>query len=310
MKSLIKILLGLTLLICYSVFAQDGKLKYKQEVGFYDFGDFSAVRSNENYKEVWLEKAMLDVTADMSKSDNPQFAEVLRKLELINYVKYEFSSSTMTFTDNKIKQISNDLEKKNWEKLIATINNENTSEIYIIRSDDKIAGLVTLSKKNKNASFINIVGDIDLANISKLSKSLNLSELTDVEENEPYVSKELPGISWKRLKRTKENFFRNSYTFQIYKNNKPSYHIDVFEQNYSSIEHMLIYRISAEQKDWKATATITVESIVRNPRNTFYFDNYTQVKNFYDPLANEFFTVYSFYDALNLALEQFLLNNK
>lgn len=78
----------------------------------------------------------------------------------------------------------------------------------------------------------------------------------------------------------------------------------------SNIEDMLIYRISAEQKDRKATATITVESIVLNPRNTFYFHNYTHVKNFYDPLSKEFFTVYSFYDALNLALEQYLLNNK
>lgn len=310
MKFQIKILFMFMLFGAVMIYPQDAKSKYKQEIGFYDFGDFSAVRSSENYKEVWLEKTMLEVTADMSKDDNPQLSEVLEKLRLINYVKYEISNSNSSLTENKISQTIEDLEKKNWEKLISTVDKDNSSEIFLIRSGDKIAGLVTLSKKEEIASFVNIVGDIDLKNLSKLSESLNIPELNDVDANELYVSKELPGLSWKRLKRTKHNFFKNSYTFQIYENEKPLRQIDIFVLNSSMAEHTIVYRISKDYDDWKATETITVESSARNPRNMFFYDNYDQVKNFFDPLANEFFTVYSFYDALNLSLEQYLLNNK
>ncbi|MGE5457643.1 MAG: DUF4252 domain-containing protein, partial [Methanococcaceae archaeon] len=83
---------------------------------------------------------------------------------------------------NKIKNIDNDLTNKNWDRIVRSKSGKETANIYIKTGNNgRVVGLVVTNfQKGGEAAFVNIVGNIDMESISKLSGKFDLPSLNHI----------------------------------------------------------------------------------------------------------------------------------
>ncbi len=175
-----KIFFAAVLFFTATLFAQ--KFDYSKEAGYVDFGNLSVFENSETVTEVLIEKNLLNMVAKMSKSEEPDLFKLLAGLKLIKVNVYEVDSLTFTKAADKVEKLSNELSSDGWDRLVRTKGkNENASVLIKTQGENNIVGLVVMSvDKNGEATFVNIVGKIDLETIGSLSGKFDIPELNNI----------------------------------------------------------------------------------------------------------------------------------
>jgi len=147
-------------------------------VGQIDFADLSA-HYGEPKVEINLGSALMSMVGVFAKSEDPELAEVLSKLEFIKVRVYSLNGK-MDKANTTIDKISKKLRTDNWDTLVTVNNQEENQKVRIFSkmTNDIIDGIVVMvvspEKSGGEAVFINIVGEIDPAKISKVTKTLDV----------------------------------------------------------------------------------------------------------------------------------------
>ncbi|MGE5465522.1 MAG: DUF4252 domain-containing protein [Syntrophothermus sp.] len=163
-----------------SSFAQYGD--YKKEPGYIEFGDLTSFESGEKVTEVMLDERLLKLAAGFTHKEDPQLQTLLSGLKLVKVNTFEVSDKNEDGLLNKMKSIDNELTNKKWDRIVKTRDKKENTNVYIkTNSDNTVVGLVvTTFQRNGEAAFINIVGNIDLESISKLSNNFNIPSLDSI----------------------------------------------------------------------------------------------------------------------------------
>ncbi len=167
-----------------AVFAQ--KEDYTKEPGYFNFGDFSMIKNNEPITEITIEEPLLKMVAKMAGEKNPGLADLISSIKLIKASEYEVTISNKEQLADKIETLDKELASKKWERIVKTKSKSSYANIYV-KSDGNngYAGLViTAIEKDNKASFVNIVGNIDLATIGKLSEKFNLPAMDSLKHKD------------------------------------------------------------------------------------------------------------------------------
>ncbi len=148
---------------------------HAQEAGYIDFNDLSSTYG-EAKVEINLSKALIGMVGAFSQEEDPEVAEMLEKIQSITVRVYNLEGkpsvafSTITEVTKKIRALK-------W-KPIVSVNQENEKvRIFTKTTNGIMDGLVVMAVDEKGpgeAVFINIVGQIDPAKISKITKSLDI----------------------------------------------------------------------------------------------------------------------------------------
>lgn len=144
------------------------------KIDFDDLSDFYG----EPKVEVNLSTAMLGLVAAFAAQEEPEFAELAAAIESIKIRVYSLNGETkkaMTMVDTVSKKI----RKDNWEPIVS-VNEENEKiRIFTRMTNEVMDGLVVMVVDSQDdqgeAVFINIVGEIDPAKLSTLTKSLDIN---------------------------------------------------------------------------------------------------------------------------------------
>lgn len=177
MKKLISLFIFCAAVLFSNSFAQN--TDYKKEPGYIEFGDLSSLETGDKVTEVLLDERLLKLAAGVSKKDNQDLKNLLSGLKLIKVNSFGVSSKNESRIITRMNTIDADLTGKNWDRIVKTRENGAITNVYIkTTGGNNIVGLVvtTLSAKDE-ASFINIVGKIDLETISNLSDNFNIPSL-------------------------------------------------------------------------------------------------------------------------------------
>ncbi|MGE5429571.1 MAG: DUF4252 domain-containing protein [Syntrophomonadaceae bacterium] len=180
MKKLISVLIFCAAVLYSNSFAQN--TDYKKEAGYIEFGDLSSLETGDNVTEVLLDEKLLKLAAGVSKKDNQELKNLLGGLKLVKVNSFGVSSKNESRIISKMNSLDADLTGKNWDRIVKTRENGATTNVYIkTNGGNNVVGLVvtTLSTKGE-ASFINIVGKIDLETISNLSDNFSIPSLDSV----------------------------------------------------------------------------------------------------------------------------------
>ncbi len=180
-----KILIKMFLVLVFSavmISAQD--MDYKKSVGYVDFGSFTEYEYGDEVTEVLLEENLLKMAAKFAKSDDPSTFNLLNGLKLVKVNTFTVNAKDYKDVENRINKIDKDLLNKKWDRIVKTRGANEIANVYIKTDyNSKVNGLVvTTIGKNGEASFINIVGDINLEDVSKLSTQFNIHQLDTVKK--------------------------------------------------------------------------------------------------------------------------------
>ena len=194
MKS--KILLSVVI-VCIASLTFGQKNDYTKYKGYVNFGDLEKFETGEEVTEVIIEEHLLRMVSKMTGKDEPELGVVLDGIKLIKVNTFDVSEENYP----KLALIAKDIDKKlmsdGWDRIVKTRSKDELVNVFILTSkEEKISGLVVTSiEKNGDAAFVNIVGNIDLETIGKLSDKFDIPSIGDLNKHK---NKKSNNNDWER----------------------------------------------------------------------------------------------------------------
>jgi len=152
--------------------------------GYVDFGKFTPAEGCE-YVEVNVQPTLLKFAAAFADKDDAQAAALLRSLKRVRVNVVGYNDGTRADLTERVKQIRHDLEAQGWEQVVTARHGSKETDVAIYvkpHGDDTIDGLVVtvIDPCEKQAVFVNVVGNIKPDQLAALGKSLHIDPLTDL----------------------------------------------------------------------------------------------------------------------------------
>ncbi len=186
MKRSAGLILTILLFSAMSAFAQD-KTDYSSEPGYVDFGNLSKYMTGDNVKEINLDANLLKMLSKMGGEDDSDFKGVVGGLKLIKVNSFGLTAANEKEINEQIASIDKSLMSKKWQRIVKVKEKGEYTNVYVLPSSDyeNFLGLCVTSvdtkgkgdKKAPEATFVNIVGNINMAQLGKLGDKFHIPSM-------------------------------------------------------------------------------------------------------------------------------------
>ena len=150
--------------------------RLSEHPGFVNFGDLSAISSKEPEVEISLGGALLRFLGAAIANEDQELADTLGKLHSIRISVFELQPEDLADATARAIAISKQLEADGWESAVVINSNDTLIRMYMKTHEDKVAGMtVMVIAPDSEAIFINIVGEIDPAQLGRVTSQFGLS---------------------------------------------------------------------------------------------------------------------------------------
>lgn len=146
--------------------------------GQVDFGTFSPAGGGE-FVEVNLSSATLSLAAKLVPKNETEMAKLLSGLQRIRVNVVGLTDENRDQIQMQMAKVRSTLTTQGWERIVTAQNKAEDVGIFLKPAGaDAIAGLaVVVMDGNKEAVFVNIVGNIKMDQISAVGERLNIDPL-------------------------------------------------------------------------------------------------------------------------------------
>jgi hypothetical protein len=170
------------------IFSQQ-KEDYSKYPGYFNYKDFTQLKNAESITEIYLEEPLLKMVAGLAQDKKEGLGDALGGLKLVSVNEYKIPKSDLTNMEDAVESMDGNLKSKGWGRIIRTNSKGNYTNVYIKKSvENEFVGLTIVSleklfKSGENsddsgkATFVNIVGKIDLSTLGKISEQLHVPGL-------------------------------------------------------------------------------------------------------------------------------------
>lgn len=139
---------------------------------------FEKYSEKEGFTSVYISGKMLGMLAGMeAKSGNSD--NIMLRLKSIRILTEDDSLSNTNV--NFYSELSRKLGLSDYEELMVVREGQDVTKFLIRQNGDRITELLMISGGTKGNALISIRGDIDLKEISQISKTLGVEELEQLE---------------------------------------------------------------------------------------------------------------------------------
>jgi hypothetical protein len=162
--------------------AQDADAQIKKLPGYVDFQAGDIFKGKEAKVEVYLKEPMLNLVSKFMKNEDADMHDILSKLKLVRVQVFDVDEEMAKEFTDITATITAMLDKKGWERIVRVREEDDNVDIYLRPSEnyESILGIVVLVAENEEAVFVNIVGEINPEDISRLGREFDIDELGDV----------------------------------------------------------------------------------------------------------------------------------
>ncbi|MFA7287796.1 MAG: DUF4252 domain-containing protein [Melioribacteraceae bacterium] len=149
--------------------------------GFFNFGDMTSIAKSEPVTEILVEEPLLKMAAKMAGNEDGA-NELLNALKVVKVMEYELTINNKHDFETKVDDLDKTLLNNKWERIVKSKSKGGSANVYM-KSDGKgnYSGMAVMALgMNGKATFVNVVGDINLDTIGKLSTQFNLDSLKGI----------------------------------------------------------------------------------------------------------------------------------
>jgi hypothetical protein len=161
--------LVLNLLLATPVAAQEDALKSLP--GYVDFGELQGVYGEPKVM-INLGGSILKFVGGMSK-DDPEASALLGKLKGVRINVYSVDGNPDAALE-KVSQVKNMLAGSQWEPIVQVNEEGEQAQIFIKLTGDTMEGLTVMAVDDSEAVFINIIGQLDPAQLSQVMDNFDI----------------------------------------------------------------------------------------------------------------------------------------
>ena len=186
MKKFAGLFLTVLLLMAATAFPQDNT-DYSKYPGYVDFGNISKFMTGDRVTEINLDANLLKMLSKMGGERDQDFKEVIGGLKLIRVNSFGLDAANENEVRSKVGAIDKELMNKNWKRIIMVKEKGEYTNVYVLPSSDyeNFLGLCVTNidqrgkrdKGSPEATFVNIVGNINMSQLGKLGDKFDIPGL-------------------------------------------------------------------------------------------------------------------------------------
>ena len=166
-----KLLTGLfCTLLSLPAMAQEDELK--DLPGYVDFGDLASLYGEPKII-INLGGSMLDFIWRVSESESPETADMISKLKGVRVKIFEIDSNTEA-SKAQFNKVKGNLKSAGWEPIVQINEDDEQVLIYMKMQDGNMEGITVMVIDDEEAVFINIIGQLNPAELGKVMKVLDV----------------------------------------------------------------------------------------------------------------------------------------
>lgn len=167
-------------------FSARGQEDYSKYPGFVDLSKIDEFKESDESVEIFITRPLLSlIGAASDEEEDTDLIALIKNLVLIRVDQFSVADKSTEKVNAIIKNFSSDLTKKNWSRIVRVKDTNERVEIFILNEGNHVAGLLIMSLKfNEEATFVNIVGKIDMDQLDNLSRKFNIPEMDSLNVKE------------------------------------------------------------------------------------------------------------------------------
>jgi hypothetical protein len=140
--------------------------------GYVDFGELNSI-FGEPTVQISIGESLLNMVGALSAEDDPEAAELFRKLNGVRVNVFE----TETMADGAVdlvKDISTKLAGAGWESVVTVNSADEQVRIYMKLGEERIDGITVMVVEETEAVFVNVIGDINPAELERVMDNFDV----------------------------------------------------------------------------------------------------------------------------------------
>lgn len=151
-----------------------------REIGYIDFDRLDALFPTLPRVEVNVKGSLLRLAVEASRHEDAQLAEVLSRLRAVQVRMYELPADDAGTLERHVGDITRGLTRGGWDTVVRVRGDDQNIDVHLREAGDLISGLMVsvIDNSSKEATFVNIVGNIDPAEIALIGRRFNIQPLS------------------------------------------------------------------------------------------------------------------------------------
>lgn len=158
-------------LLSLSAMAQEDELK--DLPGYVDFGDLASLYGEPKII-INLGGTMLNFVSMMSASESPETADMISKLKGVRVQIFSTDSNTDA-SKAQFTKVKGNLKSAGWEPIVQINEDDEQVLIYMKMQDGNMEGITVMVIDDEEAVFINVIGQLNPAELGKVMEVLDVS---------------------------------------------------------------------------------------------------------------------------------------
>ncbi|HEX6198798.1 MAG TPA: DUF4252 domain-containing protein [Thermoanaerobaculia bacterium] len=147
--------------------------------GFVDFSELGVEAPGELTLRVALHGPLLRMVAEVTRGEEPGFAELIDKLQGIFAQIYEVPAGRREALERQVRETTRLLERRGWQTVVEVHDpGGDTSYLQVRTAGERIQGLaVVFIEPDGSTGFINVVGDITPEEVGRIGRTFDIDAL-------------------------------------------------------------------------------------------------------------------------------------
>ena len=164
------VLMCLMSLLALPAVAQEDELK--SFPGYVDFGPLGSI-FGEPTVQIAIGSSLLGLVSSLSANEDPDAAQLLRRLNGVRVNVYETSEMADGAVDY-VKDISSQLSDLGWESVVSVNSSDEQVRIFMNINEDRIEGITVMAVEENEAVFVNVIGNINPEDLGKVMDKFDI----------------------------------------------------------------------------------------------------------------------------------------
>jgi phosphoglycolate phosphatase-like HAD superfamily hydrolase len=162
--------IGLSAVLALPAMAQEDALKAFP--GYVDFGELNSI-FGEPKVQISIGESLLGLVGTLSEEEDPEAAELFRKLNGVRVNVYETEAMADGAVD-RVKDISDKLSSSGWESVITVNSADEQVRVFMKLNGETVDGIAVMALEDDEAVFVNVIGNINPTELERVMKNFDV----------------------------------------------------------------------------------------------------------------------------------------
>jgi hypothetical protein len=180
MKTTVTMIAVLTLLVSVATAVETDVSKLP---GYVNLSEITIPAGAETLQESDLGPDLLAAafkSDDMSAGDAKTMAEALEMVKSVRLISFAIAGETAVAAREQVDAMQKKLEKASWKRVVMMRDKEEYVVVSVLHGPSFIQGLMVMAVEADEATFVNIVGELNLSTMAQLAGELHSKEMEAV----------------------------------------------------------------------------------------------------------------------------------